>query len=747
MNRSTIILAAVAGLLLAYILIFERDTVTTHELELREGRVLPRFIRKRVSRIEIERAGEKLVLERKPAPELDDQLGIWRMLAPVKADADQEAVETLLGELEWMDARRRLTDIGAEDRKRFGLSSPRVRVGYQVGKEHGQLLLGAESPMGDGHYVQADDPAVAFVVGKDLFEALDHPAAHYHTKELHSGLLLATVNHMKITLAGHRLAFERRDGRMWLTAPQVGWADETRLYTFTDTLDRLVATRYVGERPKGEEGMARYGLDRPTTLDAVIDKRTLIEGKDGAKDTFDNRTLRLRVGAPCEGHPDERYFTAEDIGGTRPILCVALAELQPALDALAQPREERLLTLRPERIGAIELAEGGQRLRVERRADGWHYRLERKGEAKREGEAEQGSVEAWLGLLGAARAHAFDQGAASGGPVGAPDISARFELKAGQGTKAEAVSAVELAVFERADAVMVRRGDEPELLAFDQGIVTPLRASVARFRSHKLLALPETALVALTITRDGAQESLVRAPGGALTVVRPIETPADSILGPEVVRQLTALEAAQFVSDAPAPEHGLPTGAARASLSVRFKVASDGGEAAEHRLAIGAPAEPLGGFYAQFDRDPAVFVLPAQLVEKLRRPLASRTALSVPLADLKSLSIDGDGRRCELAATGTEGAFAFAGQPVSATAKAVAEALATLRVDTLLPYGTPPPQRRVRLELVRADGAPRAITIGAQAEDGHYPAQLDGLALVYGLSQDQYASLTSCPEE
>ena len=54
MARTTIVLGISAVLLLAFILVFERGSLSTHEREARKGRILDRFVRDRVTRIELQ---------------------------------------------------------------------------------------------------------------------------------------------------------------------------------------------------------------------------------------------------------------------------------------------------------------------------------------------------------------------------------------------------------------------------------------------------------------------------------------------------------------------------------------------------------------------------------------------------------------------------------------------------------------------------------------------------------------------
>lgn len=332
MVRTTIALAVLAAALLGYILFFERDTLTTRELDRRKGDVLPELVRERLSRIEIQRKGVTTVLERGPDPEAEVELGRWKVVEPFQAEADQDAVDALVGELEWMAQRRRLGGVSAEDRKRFGFDAPRYRIGLGVGRERFHATVGHATPQGDGVYVQGSDSEVAFVVEKSLLEALDHEPSHYHTKELHEGLSALTVQGLRLRDEAGERVLAKRDAAWWIEQPVRARASESEADAIVDALDRLRAKRFVVARAEDE---ARYGLDAPFFEADVTSKRFVDPARSGAerspalpaeKPHSEEVVIRIRVGRGCEGHAGERYARADDGA----VFCIAEEDLAPA---------------------------------------------------------------------------------------------------------------------------------------------------------------------------------------------------------------------------------------------------------------------------------------------------------------------------------------------------------------------------------------------------------------------------------
>ncbi|MFW5921007.1 MAG: DUF4340 domain-containing protein, partial [Polyangiales bacterium] len=223
-RRTTIALAAVAAALLAFILIWERHTLSTGDTAERKGRLLERFVRDKVVQLEIERGDEHVVLVRER--ESEAELGEWRMQEPARDDADQDVVSSTLSALDWAAPRRTLEGIGEEDRKRFGLDEPRLTASFTVADTTVPITFGDEDPTEGGVYAQLDDPSKAHVVGKDLFEALDHESGHFRSKDLMRDVDLQDAAELVLRGAqGETRRLETRDGRWWLAAPVEAVAD------------------------------------------------------------------------------------------------------------------------------------------------------------------------------------------------------------------------------------------------------------------------------------------------------------------------------------------------------------------------------------------------------------------------------------------------------------------------------------------------------------------------------------------
>lgn len=474
--RTTIALAVVALALLGYIVFFERGSLTTGELDKRKADALPEFVRDRVTKVEIQRKGQLIVLERGPDPENDLDLGRWKLVAPLRADADQDAVESLLGALEWMSVRRRIEHVGPEDRARFGFDAPRYRVWFTAGRERFPLVVGKPSPQGDGLYVQGKDASIAQVVGKDLIEGLNHEPGDYHTKELHEGLSALTIKALTLRDASGTRSLVKREGAWWLGEGATR-ASEPDVEAAIAAIDRLRAKRFVATEAKDAHA---YGFDAPfaelvATYTRLVPRRAgdmpTESSAAGApappKPRTEDVTLRLVVGGECVGHAGERYVRA-DAGA---VMCIAEADLADARKPADAFRERRLLPLDAVTVTTLRLERDGRALVLTRKDEKWSYELRADKTVTASGEVRDGGAVAWIESLAAARAEGFAPTPDASAAGGSWRLHVEREGESG---------AYDVVVLEAgASGVRVRRGTEPWDATYASAVAALLTPSTA----------------------------------------------------------------------------------------------------------------------------------------------------------------------------------------------------------------------------------------------------------------------------
>ncbi|RZO56035.1 MAG: DUF4340 domain-containing protein [Sandaracinaceae bacterium] len=722
-KRTTIVLAVLNAALLGFILLYEQGTLSTSDVARRSGQVLRRFVRERVDHVELIRDEDAPIVfdrERTEDDELGDSLGTWTLTAPVESAADDDAVDSLLSALEWLDARRTLEGVADEDRARMGLDEPRFVVRFRVMDEEVALRIGGEAPTGDGVYAAVDGEDRAYVVGTDFVESIDHDVDHFRDKDLFAGFYGTDAR--QITLGGGvpELRFER-DGVWRVRAPVRGWADASKVDRLLRGLRDLRATRFLDERP---DDLGPYGLDTPWRALTV----TRAEGE----------TATLLVGEPCGEHADERYArAATDEDGEGPVVCVRASDVQMLELDPESVRATSLLTLGDDAIERVEVGA----LTLRRGETTWELQV---GEGE-PSPADDAAIAAWLGALRDARVRRFEPvDGEPGHGLGSPTATVTFHRSDDDQTLVLHLGEVD------ADGAWVRRGDEEALTLYDAAVADALRPTPLRFRARQLVSLEPgdarslgiEAGSAAGIEAGGLTERATRGEGGTWTLEAPSSMEADRVVVRDIARRLATLAAERFVAEAPAAEHGLRSPSR--VVTARFEPAEEGGEPTDLRLAFGA--ETVEGTYARLDEGP-VFIASAELVDAVERSLASLDALTVPIEDLTSIRLERGPEQTELTRDGTTWQLAGGGTPNPDRTRALLDRLSTLRASRVLTHGaqdaslaSPP----LRVVATRRDGSTVSLSFGPEiTQDGEalVPARRDGVPVTYGFRPELLESI------
>jgi hypothetical protein len=113
-----------------------------------------------ISRFELKKNGvEQVGLERNSA-------GKWQIVSPTSLAADQSAVSSLLGTFSSLNSQR-VVEEKAANLASYGLDTPKLEVDF-AGKENKKLLLGDDTPAGNGMYAKLEgDPRVFTIPSYD----------------------------------------------------------------------------------------------------------------------------------------------------------------------------------------------------------------------------------------------------------------------------------------------------------------------------------------------------------------------------------------------------------------------------------------------------------------------------------------------------------------------------------------------------------------------------------------------------
>lgn len=297
----------VLGLLVAglsvFVLFFEKDLPSSTELRERRGKWLTRFVRERLTSFTVERDGKRFTLGVRDLPADDPGLDRWRITAPFDDDADDEAVDMLLGAVEWSVPRRRLAGLDPATRTALALGRPRATLTLVAGQERVVVRFFGEDPRGEGVYAEVEGDSDLFIVGKDVFEAVDYDADHFRARELFGRFSMHRASVVEWNDAERRVRIERR-GNAWVLKDGAAEtpANGVRVEGILTALDEARIERFVGAAPAPARHVRielGFGRAEGATTPAFVE--------------FD-------VGGPCDGYPNERMVRV----GRRPTACVPL---------------------------------------------------------------------------------------------------------------------------------------------------------------------------------------------------------------------------------------------------------------------------------------------------------------------------------------------------------------------------------------------------------------------------------------
>ena len=594
MGRTSIVLVVVAVGLLGFIWFFERGSLSTSERELRKGRVVENFVRDKVTRVELQRHGVTTVLVKvEPNPKDPLDLGGWQVEAPYRAKADSTEVDSLLGAMEWAEARRSLGDANGGDAKQFGLDAPRYRVRFSAGREEGGFSVGARAADGSGAYLKRRDSDAVFVVGSDLVEALEHPPEDFHAKNLHEGLTVLTTQAIELRTQRQTLKLTRKEGFFWLDGTLVSTPE---LKLVVDALDGLRAARYVSEKAKPE-----YALEQPR-LALDLDSLVFDPAHKGEQKT---ERFSLRIGVACADHKQESYIQV----GQGAVYCASDAELAKLERSPEQLRESRVLPLDDDSISGVVVHDRERELSLTTVEGATRYQLKQAGKELKSGVADPEALKQWYTALRELKIADFQ--AAKAGALDASNVSVTFKRTG----KDEGPYVLQLDTAKQ----KAIRMNEPALLDLPPTAATLLAPVAARFRAKRVLDEDESQLSALTVSGTDRAEERVEKRGSEYEVVSPVKAPAARRAMDELSRLFSKLEAVSFEADAALPEHGLSP--AYRTLQVEYSSAGGKTKARKHTLVIGAKANDQGR-YARLDDDSSVFIVSNAIAGKLDAPLA-----------------------------------------------------------------------------------------------------------------------------
>jgi hypothetical protein len=203
-----------------------------------------------------------------------DPSGKWKLTQPLRADADDSIVGSLLAALAASDIKRTLEKKpAAADLKSFGLEPPAVKVSITLknGLTLPTLAVGAKTPLGDSAYVRRGSDPTVYLTDGSIMLALEKQPNDLRDRSIVS-FPAQQATKIEIQMPGQALVLVKGEKEQWtLEAPVKKIARADAVNEYLAALTRLRVKTFADDQPID---LKKYGIDRPAL-------KISIDGKDG----------------------------------------------------------------------------------------------------------------------------------------------------------------------------------------------------------------------------------------------------------------------------------------------------------------------------------------------------------------------------------------------------------------------------------------------------------------------------------
>ncbi|MGV8073576.1 MAG: DUF4340 domain-containing protein [Syntrophobacteraceae bacterium] len=173
--RNSVLYLLILVLVGGYFYYFEVVKKEQKELSDKESKKLYHFKTDQVLKLEIYPKDKSPVVMMKDAG--------WRIVDPIRTEADRGACENLITAISGLEAEREVVG-SAEDLKPYGLQQPLLKVRFQVGEAWSELLIGEKNPLGGSYYAKTADKSAIVLIGAANWTALNKGLDELRRREL-----------------------------------------------------------------------------------------------------------------------------------------------------------------------------------------------------------------------------------------------------------------------------------------------------------------------------------------------------------------------------------------------------------------------------------------------------------------------------------------------------------------------------------------------------------------------------------
>ncbi len=402
--RTTLIAALVLALLGAYAYFFEYKKAEEKKKEEEKAKIALQVdweklegltIKNANGTFELEVVPEEKEEEGKKEKETESHERKWRIVSPLKTDADNPAINSMVTTLKNLKVEKVVSE-SPEDLAPFGLDKPAIEIGLKVSGEAEAppvLLVGGKSPVGYNSYAMRKGENKVLLLSTHLKTQFEKDLYGFREKRLF-GFKQNEIERVRVLHEGKPLFELAREEETWrLVHPFQARASESDVNKILNKLTGLRAESFDDEAPKD---LAAYGLDKPTWKVELVLKP-------------EHTRAVLLLGKAHDTDGTQYVYAKREV---QPTVVSLKADLVDTFDKKPEDlREKRVFPVKTWKVRKAELAREGQEI-VLVKHDGSKWRITAPIDAR----ADSDKVSAFLAALSRLEAQRFldkpsDQGA------------------------------------------------------------------------------------------------------------------------------------------------------------------------------------------------------------------------------------------------------------------------------------------------------------------------------------------------
>lgn len=182
----------------------------------------------------------------------------WEITKPKKFKANDSAIDTILGKLSDLEAKRKITE-EAGKLKDYGLEEPEFKVGFVAAKRPQVLLVGEKTPIGGDYYVKTEGSPAIYILVSWKVSGLKKEVKDLRSKKV-IDFSPPLVKKLQIQTTSYKLVCVKEEKKWELQKPVVAKADESKIMEILNNLKNAKVEEFVEDEAKD---FKEYGLDKP----------------------------------------------------------------------------------------------------------------------------------------------------------------------------------------------------------------------------------------------------------------------------------------------------------------------------------------------------------------------------------------------------------------------------------------------------------------------------------------------------